>query len=375
MKKVASYVFVFVLGFAACAWILKEWGYTRPENAGLVISQGTRTKQVVQKGLNPIADAAAKVAPAVVNIDTVSEIRMSSPIEEFFGFPAPKSQVRGQGSGVIIRKDGYILTNNHVVEGANKIVVRLADGRRFKGRIIGRDPRSDLAVIKIDANNLPVAVLGDSDNLRVGDWAIAIGNPLGFSNTVTVGVISATKRTDFPLPNGSVLEEVIQTDAAINQGNSGGALANINGEVIGINTAILSETGGNIGLGFAIPINNAKTIVAQLIEKGEVVRPWVGVALQDLGGDLAAWYEQRGFKGNHGVIIAQVVPDSPAAKAGIMQYDIITDVDGKKLRSASEFVKIVAKHKIGDIIRVTIWRDGVTRVVAIRLAKMPAGVQ
>jgi serine protease Do len=372
MKRFISYVIVFVLGFAACAWILSSWGYSRPGDMGSIF--GSPGKQpshpVVKKAENPIADAVEKVGPAVVNIDTVSEV--PSPVEQFFGLPVPRAQARGLGSGVIIRRDGYILTNNHVVQGADKITVRLADRRTFNGRVVGRDPRSDLAVIKIEGKNLPAAELGNSDDMRVGDWTIAIGNPLGFSNTVTVGVISAAKRTDLPVPGGAVLEEVIQTDAAINQGNSGGALVNIDGQLIGINTVIYSDQGGgNIGIGFAIPVNSAKGVVAQLIEKGEVVRPWVGIGLEDLDGELAVWYKQKGFKGKAGVMIAQVAPGSPADKAGLTQYDIITDLDGKKMRTASELIKIIQKHKIGDVLRLTIWRGGETRVLGIRLQKMP----
>jgi len=376
MKRLVSYVFVFVLGFAACAWILKSWGYTRPTNGDLSIPESGKRSSltVVRRDENPIADAAERVGPAVVNIDTVSEIRspLPPPLEQLFGIP--RSEVRGLGSGVIIRRDGYILTNNHVVQGADKITVRLADRRTFNGRVVGRDQRSDLAVIKIDGKNLPVAVMGDSDALRVGDWVIAIGNPLGLSNTVTVGIISAPKRTDLLLPNGNVLEEVIQTDAAINQGNSGGALVNIHGEVIGINSVIYSDQGGgSIGIGFAIPINSAKSVVKQLIEKGEVVRPWIGLIMpEDLTGDMLEWYRQNGYKRRDGVLITQVAPDSPAERAGLMRGDVLMEIDSKEIKSASQLIKILQKYKVGGLVRLTIWRAGQVKLVGVRLAKMPA---
>ena len=279
MKKLISYVVVFVLGFGACALILNQMGYV-PSSGGRSAVDGLTAHPMPPiggKGGNPIVQAVAKVGPAVVNIDTVTERRVPGAFPGFF-----PQIVTGQGSGVIISKDGYVLTNNHVVAGARDIGVRLEDGRRFKARVVGRDGFTDLAVLKINGRNLPFAKLGDSDSLRVGDWAIAIGNPLGFGSSVTVGVISAKKRTDLPVGEGQQLKEAIQTDAAINRGNSGGALANINGEVVGINTAIAStEPGqGNIGIGFAIPINYARGTVKGLIAKGKIVRPYLGVIVE-----------------------------------------------------------------------------------------------
>ena len=380
MKKFISYLLVFVVGFAACAYVLKAMGYTGAgagRQAVMNALTGKPGRRAPARGLNPIADAVAQVGPSVVNIDTVTEVRIdTNPIERLlFGVPEQRSLIQGQGSGVIIGSDGYILTNNHVVQGAEKIRVRLADGRSFQGSVVGRDERSEIAVIKVNAKNLPAARIGNSDDLRVGDWAVAIGNPLGLSNTVTVGVISALKRHDLDLPNGKKLEEAIQTDAAINPGNSGGALVNIEGELIGINTAIYSDQGGSIGIGFAIPINGAKLIAKQLIEKGEIVRPWLGIGLQDLVGDLAAWYEQNGYKGSDGVIVRGVVQNSPAAKAGIMQGDVITEIDRKKIRNSAELVKTVSGYKVGTVIRVTVWRVGETRLLGVKLDKMPQGVQ
>lgn len=377
MKKLVPYVLVFVLGFAACAYTLKAMGYVigpRPDTSLSATLSNNASPAAVKPGQNPIADAAAKVGPAVVNIDVLAERQIPNPFGEMFGLelPGEKQILAGKGSGVIIDKSGYIVTNNHVVAGADKITVTLADGRAFKARLVGRDSQTDLAVLKIDAKNLPSARLGNSDNIRVGDWAIAIGNPLGLGNTVTVGVISATKRTNLPVEEGKRLAEAIQTDAAINRGNSGGPLANVNGEVIGINTAIYStEPGqGNIGIGFAIPINPAKAVVKQLIEKGKIIRPQLGVVVADLTGELAAWYKQNGFKGNKAAVVYQVVPGTAAEKAGLMQGDLILEIDGKKINSAEDVTKTIQKCKVGQVIRLTIWRSGHTELLGVRLQEM-----
>lgn len=377
MKKLIPYVLVFVLGFAACAWTLRELGYTSltpgGKNAVMDALGRTPASGILSKKGNAIADAVAKLGPAVVNIDTISEQAVTSPFEQMFGIPvAPqKTQVVGQGSGVIISRDGYILTNNHVIEGAKKITVRLADGRNLKANLIGRDARTDLAVLKVTGQNLPFAEFGDSSAIRAGDWAVAIGNPLGFGSSVTVGVISATKRTDLQVAPGKVLAEVIQTDAAINRGNSGGALANIDGQLIGINTAIASPTGGNIGLGFAIPSNMVRTVSKQLIDKGRIVRPWLGVQMAAISGDFAAWYEQHGYKGRNGVIVIQAMPGSPAEKKGLMQGDVITQIDDKKLTNPDALVDEINKHKVGNIVRLSVWRMGQTQMVVIKLEEMP----
>lgn len=387
MKKLISYMLVFVLGFGACAYILTRVGALSIGSKEAVIQSITgKPAPVVKRGENPIADAAAKVGPAVVNIDTVTERRVPNPFEgldDLFGAPIPapllpeKQVMMGQGSGVIISKDGYILTNNHVVAGAKDIRVRLADGRKFKGRLIGRDSSADLAILKVDARNLPYAKLGDSDAMRVGDWVIAVGNPFGLGNTVTVGVVSAKKRTNLPIGEGKVLKEAIQTDAAINLGNSGGALVNIDGEVIGINTAIYSPdpSAGNVGIGFAIPVNSAKDDIKQLIEKGKIVRPYLGVLVADLTGDLATWYEQNGYKGGKGAVVMDVEQSSPAAKAGLRQGDIITRIDNDRVNGADDVTKAIRKRKVGQIIRLTIWRAGHTQMLAARIGEMPQEMQ
>lgn len=378
MKRLISYVVIFVLGFGACALILNQMGYI-PSSGGRSVIDGLTARPMPQiggKGGNPIVQAVAKVGPAVVNIDTVTERRVESPFPSFIPIPMPaeKQVVQGQGSGVIISKDGYVLTNNHVVAGARDIGVRLEDGRKFKARVVGRDGFTDLAVLKVNGNNLPFAKLGDSDALRVGDWAIAIGNPLGFGSSVSVGVISAKKRTDLPVGEGQQLKEAIQTDAAINRGNSGGALANINGEVVGINTAIAStEPGqGSIGIGFAIPINYARGTVKNLIAKGKIVRPYLGVVVGTLQGDLANWYKQRGFTSGKGAVVYQVQPETPAAKGGLMQGDIITKIDDRNIRGPDDVSKNVQKCKVGQVVRLTIWREkGGSRILGAKLAEMP----
>ncbi|MHB0913001.1 MAG: S1C family serine protease [Armatimonadota bacterium] len=368
MRKLVSYALVFVLGFAACAFILRHMGYVG-QGAQTYIKALGKPSPTIGKDGNLIADAAARVGPAVVNIYTVSERQVQSP----FGLLPQKQIAQGAGSGVIISNDGYILTNNHVVAGARQIKVRLADGRRFDAKLIGRDPRSELAVVKVSGRNLPVAALGDSAATRVGDWAIAIGNPLGLENTVTVGVISATKRSE-QVAEGRVLENLIQTDAAINPGNSGGALINIHGQVIGINTMIASTnpgpSAGNIGIGFAIPINAARAKVKSLIENGKVVYPYLGVVMHDLDGDYEAWYKEHGFKGR-GAIVWQLAPNSPASKAALQQGDVITEIEGARIESAEDAVKAIQKLKVGQRVRLTIWRDGRTVLIVARLEEMP----
>ena len=382
MKKLISYVLVFVLGFGACAFILNHYGYLPGTGGGTdnasIITELTKkpAKPVVRKGQNPIADAAAIVGPAVVNIDVAAERSVPNPLGRMFGIPLPaeKQVLSGQGSGVIIDKTGLVVTNNHVIAGAQDIKVRLMDGRKFKAKVLARDPRADLAVVKLteNAKDLPVAKLGNSDGIRVGDWAIAIGNPLGFGNTVTVGVISATKRQNLPVGPGKYIEEAIQTDAAINRGNSGGALINANGEVIGINTAIYStEPGqGSIGIGFAIPSNYARDTVKRLIERGSAVYPFLGIFLADLEGDMKTWYKQQGFK-EKGAVITGIQQGTPAAKAGLQQGDIIVKLDNKKIDNAEQITKLIRDRKVGQVVRITVWRNGATVMVMAKLAEAP----
>jgi serine protease Do len=328
-------------------------------------------------------EVAKKVQPAVVSITTEKTITMKpwdrygedffrgSPFEDFFkgfGFsPRDKGKEyqqkqRGGGSGVIVDKEGYILTNNHVVEDADKVKVRLNDGREFIATIKGQDPRTDLAVLHIKANDLPVATLGDSDKLEVGEWAIAIGSPFGLEHTVTVGVISAKGRSG--LGTGTY-EDFIQTDASINPGNSGGPLINIDGEVVGINAMIIQP---GTGIGFAIPINMAKQILNDLIKQGKVVRPWLGISVQDLTPEMA---EQFQVKEKEGVLVAQIHPGTGAEKAGLLSGDIIKAVDDKTIKNGNELIKEIQKKKVGQKVKLNVIRDGKPMTIETTTTSMP----
>jgi len=313
---------------------------------------------------------AKKLKPLVVNISTtqVSEGRgsreFSSPFGDedpfndfwrrFFGGPAPRGpqRQRSLGSGFIIDGDGSILTNNHVVENAQKIVVKLAaDDQEYEAKVIGRDPKTDIAVIKINAKtNLPAATLGDSDRLEVGEWVVAIGNPFGLDSTVTSGIVSAKGRHIGQGP----YDNFIQTDASINPGNSGGPLINLRGEVIGINTAIFSRTGGNMGIGFAIPINLAKEVLPQLRGKGKVTRGFLGVLIQKVTPEIA---ESLGMDKGNGALVANVTKDGPADKAGVKVGDVIIEFDGKEVKDSSDLPIIVARTPVDRRARMKVLRD------------------
>lgn len=335
--------------------------------------------------LQSLQEAFVKVAevvkPSVVNISTTQKVRFPGRrvppffrgpfrefeefMERFFGEVPPRElERRSLGSGVIVDKQGYILTNNHVIEGAEEIEVQLLDKRKFKGKVVGRDPKTDLAVIKVDApDNLPTAKLGDSGRIRIGEWAIAVGNPFGLDHTVTVGVISATGRSEVGI---ATYEDFIQTDASINPGNSGGPLVNLKGEVIGINTAIVAS---GQGIGFAIPINMAKEILGQLIEGGKVVRGWLGVSIQELTEELARQFHVEPGKG---VLIASVMDDSPAEKGGLKAGDIILEFDGTKVEHVRQLQRLVAKTPVGKEATVKVLRDGKELTLKIKIGEMPA---
>jgi serine protease Do len=328
-------------------------------------------------------EVAKKVQPAVVNITTEKTITMrpwdrfgedffrGSPFEDFFrGFGSPrergreyKQKQRSGGSGVIVDKEGYILTNNHVVEGVEKVKVRLNDGREFTATVKGQDPRTDLAVLYIKAKDLPAAALGDSDKLEVGEWAIAIGSPFGLEHTVTVGVISAKGRSG--LGTGTY-EDFIQTDASINPGNSGGPLINIDGEVIGINAMIIQP---GTGIGFAIPINMAKRILDDLIKHGKFVRPWLGISAQDLTPEMMEYFK---VKEKEGVLVGQVYPGTGAAKAGLSSGDIIKALDDKPVKNVNELVKEIQNNKkVGQKVKLSIIRDGKPMSIDVTTTAMP----
>ncbi|HEX6829197.1 MAG TPA: trypsin-like peptidase domain-containing protein, partial [Burkholderiales bacterium] len=282
-------------------------------------------------------DAARKAMPAVVNVFTSKEVKMSGhpmmndPLFKFFfgdRFDGETQRASSLGSGVIASPEGYVLTNHHVVEAADEIEVALADGRTARAAIVGSDPESDLAVVRIDLKNLPAITFGRSEQAKVGDVVLAIGNPLGVGQTVTMGIVSAIGRSGLGI---NTFENFIQTDAAINQGNSGGALVDAGGNLIGINTAILSRSGGNIGIGFAIPATLARQVMEQIIQTGSVTRGWIGVEVQDLTNDLAESFKVSSGKG---VLIAGVIPGSPAEKGGIRRGDVLVAVEGKPVADA-----------------------------------------
>ncbi len=295
--------------------------------------------------------------------------------DEFFGsFPEQEYERLGLGSGVIIDEEGYILTNEHVVSGASQIKVKLSDGREFDAQIKGSDKRSDLAVIKVDARSLPVARLGDSDSLRIGEWVVAVGNPFGFAienpePTVTVGVVSALNRYVPALGRRErSYDDLIQTDAAINPGNSGGPLVNLDGEIIGINTAIITTTGGYQGLGFAIPINKARKVLSKLIKGEKILYGWLGVSIQDLSEDLRNYF---GIKEQEGVIVVKVYKDSPAGEAGLEEGDLILSFNGESVKTTRDLVRTVSFAEVGTSAAVKILREGKERNVKIKIGKRP----
>lgn len=323
---------------------------------------------------NPVARIAETCSAAVVNIDTETMVTRSPHpfandpfFKEFFGQELERYNrvvpMRGKGSGFIVDKDGHILTNNHVVSGADKITVTLLDGRHFEAELIGTDPTFDLAVIKIKAPNLPTIPLGDSDKAAVGEWVVAIGNPLGFENTVTAGVISGKNRT-LQAPDIN-FQGFMQTDAAINPGNSGGPLINLKGEVVAINTAIVPYAQG---IGFAVPINMAKQVMDDLIRHGEVKRGWLGVVLQTLTPGFAEAYK---IPTSEGAIIADLVKDSPAEKAGFKRGDVIYAIDGKTVKSSQDVVLAIRNKLMDETVKIDIYRESRKDSIRVKLGAIP----
>ena len=324
------------------------------------LQQAPQTNTVVQ-GPVTYADAVTIAAPAVVNLYTTKVInKPAHPLFEdpqfrrYFGDNGPKQRrmESSLGSGVIMSPEGYILTNNHVTTGADQIVVALRDGRETLARVVGSDPETDLAVLKIDLKNLPAITLGRSDGLRVGDVALAIGNPFGVGQTVTMGIISATGRNQLGLNN---YEDFIQTDAAINPGNSGGALVDANGNLTGINTAIFSKSGGSQGIGFAIPVKLAMEVMKSIIEHGQVIRGWLGIEVQPLTKELA---ESFGLTGRPGIVVAGIFRDGPAQKAGLQLGDVILSIDGAPAGDGRKSMNQVARIKPTDKVAILVMRNG-----------------
>ena len=315
-----------------------------------------------------VADAVAKVGPAVVRIDTRRQV--VNPMGMFGGRP-PVQQQQGQGSGFITRSDGVLLTNAHVVEGAGTVTVTLPDGRSFPGKVLGADSLTDVAVVKVAAQGLPVAPLANSADVRPGQWAIAIGNPLGLDNTVTMGIVSAIARHN--ALGGGQRVAYIQTDAAVNPGNSGGPLINDRGQVIGINTAIRQAPGA--GLSFAIPINKAKQVAQQILQRGRASHPYLGVRLQALTPQLAREVNATGnqcqLPERKAALIVDVVADTPAAAAGLKTCDLITAIAGKAVETPSDVQLAVEAAKVGEPLAVTIERDGQSQTLEVNPAELP----
>jgi len=317
-------------------------------------------------------EAAGRAMPAVVNILTSKSLGQNHPLlkdpffRRFFGDRLPQEQERSSlGSGVIVSPDGYILTNNHVIEAADEIQVVLADGRKAAAKVVGTDPETDLAVIRINAKNLPVIVLGHAEEARVGDVVLAIGNPFGVGQTVTMGIISALGRNNLHINH---LENFIQTDAAINFGNSGGALIDSHGNLLGINSAIYSQSGGSVGIGFAIPVSTAKQVMEGIIKHGQVVRGWIGIETQDITPELA---ESFGLAKDSGAIIAGVVRNGPADRAGIRPGDILLTVAGKPVANTSEMLNLIAQLAPGKKATMTVMRKDRETSVEVDVGKRP----
>jgi Do/DeqQ family serine protease len=354
----------------------------------IYLAAGQRGNQEVNLNIGFAAVAKAAL-PAVVTVEVSRRATpqpypfFMDPFRDFFQRDQPdqnpqrqqpesrgRLQPSGVGSGVIVSPEGYILTNNHVVEGADKVEVSLSDRRRFTAKIVGIDPPSDVAVLKVEAGNLATLPLGDSNQVEVGDVALAIGNPLGIGQTVTMGIISAKGRST-RAGSGSY-EDFLQTDAAINRGNSGGALVNLRGELIGVPTQILSQTGGNIGIGFAIPTTMARHVMDQLIRDGKVRRGRLGVTVGDLTPDLAG---QFGYKGTQGALVQDVEAGQAAERAGVKAGDIITELQGQRIEDSAQLRLLVAQNSPGSTIKFKIWRDGSEREMTATLAEVEtAGV-
>jgi len=339
---------------------------------------------ILSKTNEAVSEVVAAVKPAVVNVSSRKTVKRGGVPAPFFNDPFFKRffgdefgsfgdqrgyKQSGLGSGVIVDRAGYILTNNHVIRGAEEIKVTLSDKREFKGRVIGADQKTDLAVIKIDTDDLPVIKLGDSDILKTGEMVLAVGNPFGLNQTVTSGMVSATGRANVGVAD---YEDFIQTDAPINPGNSGGALVNIRGELVGINTAIFSTTGGYQGIGFAIPSNMAKAVMESLIKKGKVVRGWLGVTIQQLTPELA---KQFNLEDKAGVLVGDVVEGGPAEKAGIERGDVIVEFGGKEVTDATNLRNMVAGTAPNSEVDVKVLRNKKPKTVGVKISEMPSEEQ
>ena len=339
----------------------------------VVLLQETSTP-VTMPRVASYSDAAKKAMPAVVNIYTSKEMRQRGALADDpllrryfpeFAERLPRQRATSLGSGVIVSPEGYVLTNNHVIEGADDIQLVLADGRRVGARVRGTDPESDLAVLKAEGDNFPAITFGALDRVQVGDFVLAIGNPFGFGNTVTLGIVSALGRNHLGINR---FEDFIQTDAAINPGNSGGALVDSAGNLIGINSTIYSQSGGSLGIGFAIPVSLARTVLEQIIRDGEVTRGWLGIEPQEVTVEAA---RALGLESAGGVLIRGVVPRGPAERAGIQGRDVVLEIDGKVTRDTPALLARIAELPPGSAVKVKVWRDGKPQEMGVTVGRRP----
>jgi serine protease DegQ len=354
----------------------------RPDLLARIESKGKGPVVVLQETSTPIitpaiasfSDAAKKASPSVVNIYTSKEMRQRSPLaddpvlsryfREFLD-RLPRQRATTLGSGVLVSTEGYVLTNNHVIEGADDIQIVLADGRRMRARVRGTDPESDLAVLKADGEGFPAITFGSLEHAQVGDFVLAIGNPYGFGNTVTFGIISALGRNHLGINR---FEDFIQTDAPINPGNSGGALVDAAGNLIGINSTILSQSGGSMGIGFAIPVSIARTVLEQIIRDGAVTRGWLGIEPADMTQEAA---QALALDSVSGVLIRGVVHDGPADRAGIRGKDVVLEIDGKSTRDTPTLLARIAEVPPGTVVKAKVWRDRKAQDIDITVGRRP----
>ncbi|RME61750.1 MAG: DegQ family serine endoprotease [Candidatus Dadabacteria bacterium] len=368
----------------ASIFLTPAYSFAKPQNDDAI-----QFAQMLSQAFEQVADL---ITPSVVNIKLIKKVKVTAPnagpftdpfferfrdffgddfFDKFFSQPYPPQEgfvQRGLGTGVIIDEKGYIVTNHHVVNDSDEIVVTLSDGTTAKAKIVGTDPKTDLAVIKIDKKGLKAAKFGDSDQLKIGEWVIAVGNPFGLSNSITAGIVSAKGRS---ILGSDQYEDFIQTDAAINPGNSGGPLVNLKGEVVGINSAIFSKSGGYMGIGFAIPSNMVKTVAESLIKTGKVIRGWLGVGIQNLTQELA---DSFNYPSTRGALVGHIEPNGPADKAGLKQGDIIVRFNGKKIKNINQLRNIVAATKPGTKVIVEVFRNGKYKKLRVKIGELPAEI-
>ena len=378
-KKLLIGISILLVGFLLGGLAFYFIGKMTGRQSGYLPYPAPNVPRQIMETSKAFSEIVSAVSPAVVNISTTKVFkRDTEPFFEdpFFDFFKPFHDLRmpkkwkeqSLGSGVIVSSDGYIITNNHVVEKSDEIKVTLLDKRMFKGRIVGADPKTDIAIVKIDAANLPTIPWGDSEKLQVGEFVLAIGNPYGLSHTVTMGIISAVGRANVGIAD---YEDFIQTDAAINPGNSGGPLVNIKGELIGINTAIFSKTGGYQGIGFAVPTNMVRPLMSQLIQKGKIIRGWLGVTIQEMTPEIA---QKFGLEKSRGALVSDVTKGSPAEKAGILRGDIVIEFNRKEVKDVASLRNMVSQSKVGSDVLIKILRSGKEYAVRLVVAELPREV-